>query len=296
MDAPKNEPTLEGLARRLQALEQENSELRAKVVTLEGLAAPREKPHNIEEHDEVVEERVSRKAMLAKAGAAAVAVAAAGTMLSPRQAKADTLEGSGNPGVLGVGSVGSEPTGVRGQLEVGVAQGNGVEGYGRGSLFSGILGQNLNSGGRGVYGSGASGVEGVSHQDGSSGVLGTHDSATVGYGVKGEGKGSGYAGVLGTNSDGGGYGVWGTNVSSGGVGVYGYGDSGVRGQGRSSGYGGTFEGGKSQLKLTPKSTTGRPTSGSHQKGEIYVDSNATLFVCTKSGTPGTWRKVTTTAT
>jgi hypothetical protein len=170
-----------------------------------------------------------------------------------------------------------------------------VEGYGRGSLFCGVLGQNIDSGGRGVRGVGATGVEGVSRQDGSSGVLGTHENLTVGYGVKGEGKGSGYAGVLGTSSNGGGYGVWGVDVASGGVGVYGYGDTGVRGQGLGSGYGGTFEGGRAQLKLTPKGTAGRPKSGAHAKGEIYLDSAGTLFVCTKSGTPGTWKKVTTTS-
>ena len=49
------------------------------------------------------------------------------------------------------------------------------------------------------------------------------------------------------------------------------------------------------MKPTPKGTAGRPTGGSHVIGEVYVDSKASLFVCTKSGTPGTWRKVTTTS-
>ena len=47
--------------------------------------------------------------------------------------------------------------------------------------------------------------------------------------------------------------------------------------------------------LVPKDTTGKPTSGAHAKGEIYLDSVASIFVCTKGGTPGTWRKVTTTS-
>lgn len=37
--------------------------------------------------------------------------------------------------------------------------------------------------------------------------------------------------------------------------------------------------------------TGAPTSGSHQRGEMYVDGAGSLFVCTASGTPGTWRQV-----
>jgi len=48
------------------------------------------------------------------------------------------------------------------------------------------------------------------------------------------------------------------------------------------------------LKLVAASSRGRP-SGAHTKGEIYMDSAGALFVCVKGGTPGTWRKVTTTA-
>ena len=169
--------------------------------------------------------------MLTKAGAAAVA---AGTLLSPREAKAATVEGSGNPGVSGTATI-----------EGGV----GVQGY----------------------------------------------AGPTGYGVGGEGMGSGYAGVIGTNPASDGYGVYGVDAASRGTGVYGYGATGVWGQGRGSGYGGTFEGGLAQLRLTPKNTAGPPTSGKlpHQMGEIYVDSKASIYVCTNGGIPGTWRKVTT---
>ena len=64
---------------------------------------------------------------------------------------------------------------------------------------------------------------------------------------------------------------------------------------RDSRYGGKFDGSRAQLLLVPKSGTGRPTTGVHTKGEIYLDSAASVFVCTKTGTPGTWRKVTTTS-
>ena len=60
------------------------------------------------------------------------------------------------------------------------------------------------------------------------------------------------------------------------------------------GYGSVFSGGKAQLRLFAGSTSGRPT-GSHKRGEIYMDSNGALFVCVRGGTPGTWRKVSTTA-
>jgi hypothetical protein len=49
------------------------------------------------------------------------------------------------------------------------------------------------------------------------------------------------------------------------------------------------------LRLVPKTTVGKPTTGTHTKGEIYMDSAGTLFVCTANGTPGTWKKVSTTA-
>ena len=64
--------------------------------------------------------------------------------------------------------------------------------------------------------------------------------------------------------------------------------------GRFGGGGASFEGGRAQLKLVAASSRGRP-SGAHTKGEIYMDSAGALFVCVKGGTPGTWRKVTTTA-
>jgi hypothetical protein len=48
------------------------------------------------------------------------------------------------------------------------------------------------------------------------------------------------------------------------------------------------------LRLVPEGTAGKPTTGSHTEGELYMDSKAALYVCVASGTPGRWRKVTTT--
>ena len=112
----------------------------------------------------------------------------------------------------------------------------------------------------GVRGLGKTGVWGSSSATGYSGVHGQH-TGTAGYGVFGLGTGSNGAGVLGRNF---------------------------------SGYGGQFDGGKAQLQLKPADTPGKP-SGAHLKGEIYMDSAGTLFVCTTDGTPGRWRKVSTTA-
>jgi hypothetical protein len=60
-----------------------------------------------------------------------------------------------------------------------------------------------------------------------------------------------------------------------------------------SGRGGVFFGGAAQIRLIPAGTKGKPTSGAHQIGDIFLDKAAALFICTKSGTPGTWVKVTT---
>jgi len=150
----------------------------------------------------------------------------------------------------------------------------------------------------GVRGVGKAGVVGKSSTTGWEGVYGQHTGS--GYGVVGDGSGNTFAGVLGRNPSGpgvrgkGSIGVW----AEGPTGVWAEGWVGVRGVGRrdvKGGYGGQFSGDLAQLHLFPMGTVGKPTTDPHTKGEIYMDSAGTLFVCTDNGTPGTWRKVTTTA-
>jgi hypothetical protein len=222
--------------------------------------------------------------------------------------------GANFAGVLGRNGFGA---GVRGEGVTGVfgtsGSGVGVRGEGGGTeLGIGVFGKSFTR--EGVRGEGAPGVLGEVSSEGHSGVLGRNTGS--GYGVVGEGRGADffYAGVLGRNPTGYGVrgegngnehaGVSGSNPS--GPGVHGSGTFGIVGDGsganfagvlgsNSSGYGGQFEGGKAQLKLNPKGIAGKPTSGAHTKGEIYLDSAGSLFVCAANGTPGTWRKVTTTA-
>jgi hypothetical protein len=169
---------------------------------------------------------------------------------------------------------------------------------------------------------GSDGIHGEASGDGT----GVHGESTDGFGVRGisnftdgvrgEASSDGAAGVRGESTDDEGYGVRGENRSgSGGAGVWGdsptgfgvHGDSdsgiGVRafsgdGDGvlalSTSGIGGVFGGGKAQLMLQPSSTLGRPTTGQHTKGELFMDSGGALFVCTADGTPGTWRRFSTT--
>jgi hypothetical protein len=87
MGLQESGPTLEGLAERLEALERENATLRRQVATLENS----ETEQGAEPTSDAAEEKVSRRALLGKAAAAAVAATAAGTLLSPREAKAETF-------------------------------------------------------------------------------------------------------------------------------------------------------------------------------------------------------------
>ncbi len=271
--------------------------------------------------------RVSRRSLLSKAGAAAVAAVAAGTLLNPREAKANHFSSAyfeatfirthhleainnNNQWAVKAAATGDHFGAVDGtnnaQSGVGV-EGNstGVEGTGvRGAAHKfGVRGVGLISGGTGVKGEGDTGVWGSSSRTSYSGVYGQHSG--VGYeafGVKGETtdaigvKGIGRNGVVGESPAGGHAAVYGHHTGSSGYGVIGDGtgpSAGVLGR-NSSGYGGEFEGGKAQLKLKPAGSTGKP-SGAHAKGEIYMDKAGALFVCVAGGTPGRWRKLTSTA-
>lgn len=44
--------------------------------------------------------------------------------------------------------------------------------------------------------------------------------------------------------------------------------------------------------LTPMRTTGKPATGTHNQGELAMDSAGTLYLCVASGSPGTWKTVT----
>jgi hypothetical protein len=284
--------TLEGLALRLETqaqkletLERENEKMRSendalqsKVATLEGSQMP---PGDEEEPARALDGRVSRRRLLRSAGAAAVGTMAAGALLArdASVAKADHFGPGISVDYVITHLEGTNLTAVFGNAP----NGEGVVGFG-----------NAN----GVRGVGKAGVVGKSSTTGWEGVYGQHTGS--GYGVVGDGSGNTFAGVLGRNPSGpgvrgkGSIGVW----AEGPTGVWAEGWVGVRGVGRrdvKGGYGGQFSGDLAQLHLFPMGTVGKPTTDPHTKGEIYMDSEGTLFVCTANGTPGTWRKVTTTA-
>ena len=56
--------------------------------------------------------------------------------------------------------------------------------------------------------------------------------------------------------------------------------------------GGTTGAGRAHLRLQQESfEVGPPSSGQHFFNEIYMDGDSVLWICVASGTPGTWRKV-----
>ena len=156
---------------------------------------------------------------------------------------------------------------------------NGVVGLS--SAKYGVLGRN------GVYSGSipdaAGGVMGESDTD--VGVLGASNTGTAVIGLSG-----GSYGVLGVGDD---Y-VGTAGMSDNGIGVYGQSDksAGVRGD-ASKGPGGIFGSPYAQLALASVGERLVPTSDTvhHAVGEIVLDLNADVWLCTVAGTPGTWRKL-----
>lgn len=161
--------------------------------------------------------------------------------------------------------------------------GPGVKGHSRGN---GVQGSSFGADASGVYGFSEAGTFGVA---GDTTSAATTDIALARAGVFGRNNGTG-AGVLGLSVNRDGDGVYGAGK----VGVHGTSanGSGLLGEG-GTGYGGVFKGAKAQVRLTPTGRAGRPTTGYHQIGELYLDKVGALFICTTTGTPGTWRKVST---
>jgi len=155
-----------------------------------------------------------------------------------------------------------------------------------GNNFGGIFGRGVGTG-VGVRGLSTSGpgVMGETTTADAAGVLGQHGDTGVGV------LGRGNPGVIGScrtrqttqptrgvPHDNALAGVRGESVDG----------PGVFGEGR---VGGRFTGTNAQLALVPGSGTGKPTTGHHIAGEIFMDSAASLFICVGTGTPGTWVKV-----
>jgi hypothetical protein len=255
----------------LESLRAELAALRSEVAALRG--AP--------------DEPVSRRGLFTKV--AGVAAAGAGlSLLGGRSAEAITgtmqFGTSNNAGTSGTSLSSTSSQRTFDITQGGTADGLGVDITATGSTASAIWARhngdgnavdaailNPNSSKAAVYGyaGGGTGVEGH-------GVVGLH-------GIDENGGGTG---VLGESSSG--IGLYGH--SSGGRAVYGYTDSGtgIYGWGGSAGIALLGYAGRAQMLLQPGSFAGHPTSGTHDKGEVYCDSDGAHWVCIATGTPGTW--------
>jgi hypothetical protein len=297
MGAQDNGLSLEGLAQRLEVLERENAELRNEVSALRGSDTRRGKvaalrgsdTHQSEEGEAApeFEGQVSRRTLLSKAGAAAVAAMAAGTLMYPRQAKAHHWD----PGIQ-VNFVDTHDVVI-----ATVGPGHALQAFSNSGSLATVFGSNGQSRGTAVEGKAWTGVFGNSGASDGTGYpegVGVRGIAKDGTGVWGSSSKTGYSGVYGQHTGTAGYGLAGDGTGNG-AGVLGRNPNGPGVEARDSVYGGKFAGSRAQLLLVPKGAAGKPTTGAHTKGEIYMDSTGALFVCTANGTPGTWRKVTTTA-
>ncbi|MBV9169203.1 MAG: hypothetical protein JOZ81_03860 [Chloroflexi bacterium] len=129
---------------------------------------------------------------------------------------------------------------------------------------------------------------------------GVDATSNNGDGVFATGHGQFGTGVLGSGDD---VGVQGNGINVGvdgnspnGDAVSGFssiGGTGVFGE-SVNGLGAEFKGGEAPVRLDPGTTAGAPTSGTHKRGELYVDSQGQLFLCvadSTSGNAGTWKQV-----
>ncbi len=81
-------------------------------------------------------------------------------------------------------------------------------------------------------------------------------------------------------------------VDQSGYGVYGASPDGTGVTGISNnGIGGEFSGGTAQLRLVPGVTAGPPTGDTHLTGELYLDSNGDLYLCTSGGVGAKWARL-----
>jgi hypothetical protein len=170
-------------------------------------------------------------------------------------------------GVEGIGTGGDKSIGVRGASGTGVkAEGIGAQGIGVDASAAKTAVKATSTNSTAIEASGVT-----------AGLLGT---ASDGTGVLGLGNGQFGIGVIGNGID------VGVRASSpDGTGLSASSDKGI---------GARFSGGEAPIQLAPALTPGAPKTGTHHRGELYVDSRGELYLCTADsagGNAGTWRHI-----
>jgi hypothetical protein len=133
----------------------------------------------------------------------------------------------------------------------------------------------------------------LSIDSGSAGVIGFSGNGTMNAGSLGPAGVIG-KGPVGVAADGSQVGVQALSEADGGTGVLTR-DYGTTSDGKgidASSFAGTgvvASGALAPIRLVPAASgSGAPSTGTHQIGELYVDSVGALFYCRTSGSPGTW--------
>lgn len=279
---------LDALEQRNMAFEHENARLRALIVNGTDEYNGGRPGEVAAEPTSALHEQVSRRGVLRRAASVAAGTVAAGVLLQRETQEAAAghssdvdanrvfahyVSANNLSGTDAIYGTTNSPVGFTGVTGWNLGAGAGTHGY--------------SAAGIGVSGFGVVGMKGTSGTPGNAATQGVHTND--GPGVVGDGHGTNQAGVLGRNSAG--------------VGIRGEGKTGVQaiatnGNGvygaSGSGYGAVLKGGRAAIRLVPRSTIGKPTTGNHQVGELVLDKVGTLFICSVAGTPGTWMKVSTT--
>lgn len=287
---------------RLEAVEQENRALReqiamlthetARVPTASSPPLPVGEPVATLNPLDASLERMSRRWMLRRAAQATAATVVVGTLMQRATPDASANHGDNNlitPRSISTHFIQSSNNDDNFAVlaEADSDTRSAVVGGNSGSA-SGVSGSSF--GGIGVLGTGVIGVRGDVTSAWNGAVEG-RNFGDQGYGVVADASGTLSAGALGRNPLGDGV------RGEGKTGLHGKSPNGngVFGEATGGGYGGVFTSARAQLRLLPTGRTGRPTTGMHAVGELYPDRVGTLFICTVAGSPGTWRKVSTTA-
>ncbi len=201
----------------------------------------------------LTEERTGRRGLLKAAGAAALGATAASLFeASPVGATEDSAVLAG------------ETNTATSETVISTSSGNALSGQTGDDTAAGLYGVGVASSGA-TAGLSPAGVLGDSNTG-----IGVAGVSSVNSGVYGLTTGNPEAGVLGADASGdvSSYGVYGTSVNGYGVVAH---SSGV-----------------APLLVLPSDTAGAPTTGTHQLGELYVDSNGVFYRCVVAGSPGTW--------
>jgi len=145
---------------------------------------------------------------------------------------------------------------------------------------TGVLANGGPTGGTGVFATGGTG---------SGRAITALGGTPNGQGLSAQGQGSG-AGVWASGGGSSGPGVFASAGSPNGTGVQTFGQGTGAGLYAQSltGLGGSFFGGRAPINLAPATAAGPPTTGAHNTGDVWVDGIGMVWICTLTGTPGTF--------